>query len=44
MMLWMKRKKIGKTGGITIDEIQVKVKGKVIFVVEGRLCARLLKV
>jgi len=27
-----------------MDEIQVKVKGKVIFVVEVRLCARLLKV
>lgn len=44
MMQWMKTKKIGKARGITMDEIQVKVKGKVIFVVEGRLCARLLKV
>lgn len=44
MMLWMKRKKIGKAGEITMDEIQVKVKGKDIFVVEVRLCARLLKV
>lgn len=44
MMQWMRTKKIGKAGEITMDEIQVKVKGKVIFVVEGRLCARLLKV
>ena len=42
MMQLMRTKKIGKAGEITMDEIQVK--GKVIFVVEVRLCARLLKV
>ena len=44
MMQWMRTEKTGKAGGITMDEIQVKVKGKVIFIVEVRLCARLLKV
>lgn len=34
MMQWMKMKKIGKAGGITMDKVQVKVKGKAIFIVE----------
>lgn len=35
MMQWMKMKKIGKAGGITMDKVQVKVKGKAIFIVDG---------
>ena len=41
-MQWMKMMRIGKAGGITMGEMQVKVKD--IFVVEGELDARLLKV
>lgn len=44
MMQWMRTKKIGKAGEITMGEIQVKVRGKGIFVFEGGLSARLLKV
>lgn len=33
MMQWMKMKKIGKAGGITMDKVQVK--GKAIFTGDG---------